>query len=202
MIVSKNRNGSKVIIMANISKAKEGLTFETVFYCNPKKESAFRFRATHMDGKRAPKIILCNDARIQPGQLCKVRITSVKKAASADRGHIEVEYLGQVTFRLDDSLYVDPVLSKKLQALLESGMNILLDGPQGSGKTVLSRNIAKALDLEYVFFNGSSIFEATDFLASLQIRATASAQPETVWIPTDMSMQAATHAVLSTSVED
>jgi nitric oxide reductase NorQ protein len=139
-----------------------------------------------VDGKRAPKVILCDDARIQPGQLCKVRITSIRKPASQDRGHIEVEYLGQVSFRLDDSLYVDPVLSKKLQALLESGMNILLDGPQGSGKTVLSRNIAKALDLEYVFFNCSSIFEATDFLASLQIRATASGQPETVWIPTDI----------------
>jgi len=172
--------------MKSNPKMKEGLAFETVFYSNPKKESAFRFRATHIDGKRAPKVILCNDPRIQPGQLCKVRITSIKKPASQDRGHIEVEFLGQVSFRLDDSLYVDPVLTKKLQALLESGMNILLDGPQGSGKTVLSQNIAKALDLEYVFFNCSAIFEATDFLATLQIRATVSGQPETVWIPTDI----------------
>lgn len=172
--------------MTTIPKPRVGLTFETVFYSNPKKESPFRFRATHISGKRAPKVILCDNPAIQPGQLCKVRITAIKKPASEDRGHIEVEYLGQVNFKLDDSLYVEPVLSKKLQALLESGMNILLDGPQGSGKTVLSRNIAKALDLEYVFFNCSSIFEATDFLASLQIRATSSGQPETVWIPTDI----------------
>ena len=165
---------------------KNGLEFETVFYSNTRRESPFRFRATHVDGKRAPKVILCDDPRIQPGQVCRVRVASIKKPASQQRGHIEVEYLGQVTFRLDDTLYVEPLLAKKLQALLESGMNILLDGPQGSGKTVLSRKIAEALGLEYVFFNCSAIYEATDFLATLQIRATASGQAETVWMKTDI----------------
>lgn len=165
---------------------KVGSTFETTFFANPKKDSAFRFRATHIDGKRAPKVILCDDPRIQPGQLCQVRVTSIKKPASKDHGHLEVEFLRQVTFRLDDSLYVEPLLAKKLQALLESGMNILLDGPQGSGKTVLSRKIAEALGVEYVFFNCASVYEATDFLATLQIRATPSGQPETVWIETDI----------------
>ncbi len=167
-------------------RVKQGLEFETTFYSNRKKESTFRFRASHIDGKRAPKVILCDDSRIQPGQLCRVRVTSIKKPAAKDRGHIEVEFLSQITFRLDDSMYVDPVLAKKLQALLESGMNILLDGPQGSGKTVLSREIARALDLEYVFFNCSSVYEATDFLATLQVKATPSGQPETVWISTDI----------------
>jgi len=167
-------------------RLKNGYEFETIFYSNPKKESPFRFRATHINGKRAPKVILCNDARLQPGRLTRVRIGSIKKPASKERGHIEVEFISQVNFRLDDSMYVDPVLSRKLQALLESGMNILLDGPQGSGKTVLSRKIAEALGLEYVFFNCSSVYEATDFLATLQIRATPSGQPETLWIKTDI----------------
>ena len=171
---------------ANPVKLKDGFEFETIFYSNPKKESPFRFRATHVNGKRAPKVILCDDARIQPGQLCRVRVASVKKPASKERGHIEVEFVAQVAFRLDDSLYVEPILAKKLQALLESGMNILLDGPQGSGKTVLSLKIAEALGLEYVFFNCSAIYEATDFLATLQIRATPSGQAETVWLPTDI----------------
>lgn len=165
---------------------KNGLEFETTFFVNQKADSEFRFRATHIQGRRAPKVILCSDPRIQPGQLCRVRVVSVKKPASKERGHIEVEFIGQVTFRLDDSLYVDPMLAKKLQALLESGLNILLDGPQGSGKTVLSRNIAEALDLEYVFFNCAPIYDATDFLATLQIRATESGQPETIWIKTDI----------------
>ena len=165
---------------------KVGKVVETIFFANPKAGSAFRFRATHADGKRAPKVILCNDPHILAGRPCQVRVTSIKKPASKDRGHIEVEFLRQLSFRLDDSLYVDPVLAKKLQALLESGMNILLDGPQGSGKTVLSRKIAEAMGLEYIFFNCASIYEATDFLASLQIRATSTGQPETVWVPTDI----------------
>jgi MoxR-like ATPase len=167
-------------------KLKNGWEFETIFYSNPKKPSAFRFRATHINGRRAPKVILCDDPRIQTGQLCRVRIVSVKKPAAKDRGQIEVEFLSQVSFRLDDSLYVEPMLAKKLQALLESGMNVLLDGPQGSGKTVLSLKVAEALGLEYVFFNCSAVYEATDFLATLQLRATSAGQVETVWVPTDI----------------
>jgi nitric oxide reductase NorQ protein len=165
---------------------KNGTEFETTFYANPKADSAFRYRATHVNGQRAPKVILSDDPRIRPGQLCNVRVTSIKKPESKERGHIEVVFLSEVSFRLDDSLYVEPMLQRKLQALIESGCNILLDGPQGSGKTVLSRLIADALGLEYVFFNCSPVYEPTDFLATLQIRATASGHPETVWIPTDI----------------
>ncbi len=167
-------------------KIKNGEAFDVVFYANPRKESAYRFRATHIGEHRAPKVILCDDGRIQPGKLTKVRVVSVKKPASRDRGFIEVEYLSQVRFALDDGIYVDRMLALKLQALLESGLNILLDGPQGCGKTVLSRKIAKALGLEYVFFNCSAVYEPTDFLASLQVKANDAGQAETVWIPTDI----------------
>lgn len=165
---------------------KPGQEFETTFYSNPRKESPYRFRATHLDGERAPKAVLSDDPRIQPGKRCRVRITSVKKPASKDRGHIEVDYLGLVDFRLDEEFYVDPMMAKKLQALIESGRNILLDGPQGSGKTVLAANIARALDMRYVFFNCSAIYEATDFLATLQLRATDTGTAVTEWLATDI----------------
>jgi nitric oxide reductase NorQ protein len=167
-------------------KIKNGMEFETTFSINPKSDSAFRWRATRINGHRAAKVILSNDARIQPDQRCRVRITSIKKPASKEHGHIEVEFLHQITFQLDDQLYVEPMLAKKLQALLESGRNILLDGPQGSGKTTLAGKVAEALGMEYIFFNCSAVYEATDFLATLQVRASVSGQAETVWLPTDI----------------
>jgi nitric oxide reductase NorQ protein len=63
--------------------------------------------------------------------------------------------------------------------LLESGLNILLDGPQGCGKTVLARSIAKSLGMEFVFFNCGAVVEATDFLATIQVRASESGAPVT-----------------------
>ncbi|HEV8323844.1 MAG TPA: MoxR family ATPase [Myxococcota bacterium] len=166
---------------------KPGTKFTTVFYVNTKADSRFRWRATHADGKRAAKVILCNDERIEAGVACEVRVAAVRKPAAAGRGHVEVAFVRAVTFVLEEGIWLPPVLKLKLEALLDTGMNILLDGPQGSGKTVLSRAVAKALGMEYVFFNCSSVFEATDFLASLQIRATESGGAETVWVPTDVA---------------
>ncbi len=165
---------------------KPGTKFQTTFFANPRADSPFRWRATHADGRRAPKVILCGDERVEPGQPCEVRVIALKKPGAAARGALVVELVRVLPFVLDDDIWLPPVLKLKLEALLDAGLNILLDGPQGSGKTVLSRAVAKALGMEYVFFNCSSVFEATDFLATLQIRATESGGAETVWVPTDI----------------
>ena len=155
------------------------------FLINPVEDSGFRFRATHVDGKRAPKVVLSNDRRIRAGVPCRVRITAIRKPNRTDRGSIEVEFVRMDGLKFD-GVYVDPIVSTKLQVLLESGLNILLDGPQGCGKTVLARAIAEQLGLEFVFFNCGAVVEATDFLATLQVRATDSGQPVTDFIPTDL----------------
>ncbi len=172
--------------MSDVVDLRPGVRFQTVFYGNRKEGSAFRWRATHVGEKRAPKVILCDDVRVEPGKVCEVRVTAVRKPKSKDRGAIEVEFVRAIDFALDEGLWVHPVLKLKLQALLETGSNILLDGPQGSGKTTLTREVARALDMEYIYFNCASIFEATDFLATLQVRATGSGGVETVWVPTDI----------------
>ena len=162
-----------------------GTAMETTFWANPVDESGFRFRATHLDGKRAPKVVLCDDSRIRPGIPCLVKIGSIRKPQRDDRGSIEVEFLRLLDFKIE-GVYLDPVVSRKLQILLESGLNILLDGPQGCGKTVLARSIAQSLGMEFVLFNCGTVVEPTDFLATIQIRASESGQPITDFIKTEM----------------
>jgi nitric oxide reductase NorQ protein len=162
-----------------------GAVMETTFWVNPVKESGFRFRGTHLDGKRAPKVVLCDDPRVRPGVPCMVKITSVRKPQRADRGAIEVEFVRALEFKIE-GVYLDPLVSKKLQVLLESGLNILLDGPQGCGKTALARAIAGSLGFEFVFFNCGAVVEATDFLATIQVRASETGQPVTDFIKTEV----------------
>ena len=168
-----------------IEEIKVAAVMEATFWANPVEDSGFRFRATHLDGKRAPKVVLCDDARVQPGVPCMVRITAVKKPERDDRGTIEVEFVRTQEFKLE-GVYLDPMVAKKLQVALESGLNILLDGPQGCGKTVLARTIAKQLGFEFVFFNCGAVVEATDFLASIHVRASESGAPVTDFVKTDI----------------
>jgi MoxR-like ATPase len=164
---------------------KVGAVMETTFWVNPVKDSGFRYRATHLDGKRAPKVVLCDDPRVRPGVPCMVKIAMVRKPQRADRGAIEVEFVRALQFKIE-GVYLDPLVSKKLQVLLESGLNILLDGPQGCGKTVLARAIAESLGMEFVFFNCGAVVEATDFLATIQVRASEAGQPVTDFIKTEV----------------
>jgi len=168
-----------------IEELSVGATVEATFWTNPVDGSGFRYRATHLDGRKAPKVVLCDDTRIQPGTPCLVSITAIRKPARDDRGAIEVEFVRLLDFKIE-GVYLDPVVSRKLQILLESGLNILLDGPQGCGKTVLARSIAKSLGMEFVFFNCGAVVEATDFLATIQVRATETGQPVTDFIRTEV----------------
>lgn len=161
-----------------------GATCEATFWANPVEESGFRFRATHLDGKRAPKVVLCGDTRIRPGIPCLVKVVAIHKPERTDRGFIEVEFLRTQEFKLE-GVYLDPMVSRKLQVLLESGLNILLDGPQGCGKTVLARTIARSLGMEFIFFNCGAVVEPTDFLATIQVRASPSGAPVTDFLKTD-----------------
>lgn len=162
-----------------------GKKYETTFLNNPVRESGYRFRATHLDGRRAPKVVLSDDIRIVPGKPCLVAVTEIQKPGRNDRGAIIVELLKVLDFKLE-GVYLDPVTSRKLQILLDSGLNILLDGPQGCGKTVLARSIAQALGMEFVFFNCGAVIDPADFLATIQIRASSSGSPVTDFVKTDV----------------
>lgn len=172
-------------VKLSVEDINVGATMEATFWPNAVKDSGFRYRATHLDGRKAPKIVLCDDPRIRPGIPCVIRIQAIRKPEREDRGAIEVEFVSIQQFRIE-GVYLDPIVGKKLQVLLESGLNILLDGPQGCGKTVLAKSIAESLGLEFVFFNCGAVVEATDFLATIQVRASSSGAPVTDFVKTDV----------------
>ncbi|MGE0789863.1 MAG: AAA family ATPase [Sandaracinaceae bacterium] len=162
-----------------------GAVVEATFWANPVDDSKYAFRATHLDGRRAPKVVLSGDPKIRPGVPCMVRIDQIEKADRPDRGAILVSFVRPAPFRIE-GVYVDPMVKRKLQILLESGLNILLDGPQGCGKTTLARSIAQALGMEFVFFNCGAVIEASDFLATIQVRASESGAPVTDFVKTEV----------------
>ena len=168
-----------------IEELSVGMTGEATFWPNPVEDSEFGLRSTHFDGRRAPKVVLTRDRRVVAGVSCLVRITAISKPEREDRGTIEVEWIGPAPFRIE-SVWLDPVVSKKLQVLLQSGLNILLDGPQGCGKTVLARAIAARLGYEFVFFNCGAVIDAVDFFATIQVRASSSGSPVTDFVKTEV----------------
>jgi nitric oxide reductase NorQ protein len=163
-----------------MEKLQPGYVFETVFWAQRQQPGDARLVAQNVNGSPSLAPILCGDRRVLPGKRVKVRVDRLADDA------IHVSFLGLVDFDLASDIYVDPVLLRQFEILLCSGRSILLEGPQGAGKTTISRELARSLGMEYVFFNCSVCFEPADFVGSLQLVLDEEGRTRTEWLPTEV----------------
>lgn len=158
---------------------KPGFIFETVFWIDGEDEAA-GLVARNVNGKVNRRRIVTDDRRVLPGQRCKVKVEEVQADA------VRVSYLGLVELALEPGIWVEPSLLRQFEILLCSGRSILLEGPQGTGKTTISRALADSLGMTYVFFNCSVCFSPEDFVGSLQLAVDEAGQASTRWVPTEV----------------
>lgn len=163
-----------------MDKIQPGYIFETVFWTQKQEGGQPRLVAQNINGSASPQPILTQDRRVLAGKRVKVKVESLTDDA------IHVTFLGLVAFDLASDIYVDPVLLKQFEILLCSGRSILLEGPQGTGKTTISRELARSLGIKYVFFNCSVCFEPADFVGSLQLLLDDQGRTRTEWLPTEV----------------
>lgn len=162
-----------------MNKLQPGYVFETVFWAQ-RDAAGPQLLARNVNGSPIDPPIFCDDRRVLPGQRVKVRVEEATDEA------VRVSFLGLVDFDLAAGIYIDPGLLSHFEILLCSGRSILLEGPQGAGKTTISRELARALGMEYVFFNCSVCFEPSDFVGALQLTVDGDGRAKTEWVPTEV----------------
>lgn len=163
-----------------------GSVIDTVFDLNPRAESGFRLRASRAGGERVDKAILTNDPRIRPGVPCSVRINRVRKPNVPGSGYFEAVWHGEAMVMLPEHVWLPDLTRQRMSSLLARGDCILLNGPQGCGKTVITQALAEAMGYEYVYANASSAVEPTDFVARFELTANPAGGTTTQWVKTEM----------------
>jgi nitric oxide reductase NorQ protein len=131
-------------------------------------------------------VVLCDDSRVTPGQACLIRLKGSSRRRAAGLGYLEAELLSPAVLATTDRLYCAPAVARRLQALVELGQSILLEGPQGCGKSTLVRHLAQLLDLRFLYTNAAHVHDPTDWMATLELRPIEGGGHQTVWVETPL----------------
>ena len=181
----------------DLKELAQGDVRETTFWQTSLEGVGFVFLATHLDGRRVPVPVYCNDKRITAGIPCRVRLRSLILRGS--KRQLLVDFLGHVVheppkvadLKWDDfdperdqvqpmpnvlalppaEDIVDQAAARAVVAQLKLGRNALLLGPSGCGKASLGRAVAAQYGYEFVYFNCAGVDEASDFLAPVRTMA-------------------------------
>ncbi|MBY0359644.1 MAG: AAA family ATPase [Candidatus Obscuribacterales bacterium] len=120
-------------------------------------------KSNRASGARSPKIILCEQGGSdviapQAGQRWLCEIVRITKPRSERNGAIIVRPVSQQIDCSFDNVWIDPEQAQLMSVVLQNRFkNLFLEGPQGCGKTTISRSLAKRLNWEFRLVQGAQI---------------------------------------------
>lgn len=123
-------------------------------------------KSNRLGGNRTRKVILLgstpNGVNPKPGQTWLCEVERITNQRSENRGAILVKPINlQIDLTFDD-VWIDPLKAQIMAAVLQDKRtNLFLQGPQGVGKSTISRRVAEKLGWRFIKVEGSQIKKFT-----------------------------------------
>ncbi len=143
-------------------------------------------KSNRLGGNRTSKVVLVGSAPngVQPkaGQTWLCEVERVTNARSENRGAILVRPINmQIDLSFDD-VWIDPVKAQLMSVVLQDKRtNLFLQGPQGVGKSTVTRRVAEKLGWRFIKVEGSQIKKFTTMYGRYTPKPSANGQFGLEW---------------------
>lgn len=144
--------------MSTETELKIGSTIRVQWEDNPRGG----VKANRANGARTKKIILpdlsTRSVAPRPSEIWVCQVRRITNEKSADHGAIIVK---PINIEIDTNfpgVWVDPAKARLMAITLQNrNKNLMMEGPQGVGKTTISRAVAQKLNWEFRKINGAQL---------------------------------------------
>ncbi len=182
-------SGKAEFTMSTETEIKIGSTLRIQWEDNPKHGGV---KANRANGTRTKKILLpelsTRTVAPKPGEVWVCQVKRITNEKSADHGAIIVK---PINIEIDTNfpgVWVDPAKARLMAITLQNrAMNLFLEGPQGAGKTTISRAVAQKLNWEFRKINGAQMKKFNYMLGRYRPKPTGQGTMGFEWVYSKLS---------------